>query len=212
MGCIIVYFVGELVARPLLGIFSNLSNGIINSIADYYYKSCSNARIELLIIQIAVLGLSIYYFSIIQDSIKTIKEIKEERKECDELEEKINNLGITESENKKEETKEKKSLIETKKDLLGRVSRVRGKGKIIGAGLNVCVILLIISFINMVAFTVVPCVNRIVFEESTIKITPYVEQSEIDTLKSDWTRMKTKEDYQKIDDFIDDVIEKNNLK
>jgi len=42
-------------------------------------------------------------------------------------------------------------------------------------------------------------------------VTPYVEKHEVDMLKSDWARMKSKADYESIDARMMTIIDKNGL-
>ena len=50
------------------------------------------------------------------------------------------------------------------------------------------------------------------FDDAVVKITPYVSEVEINKLKSDWMRMESENDYIKIDEFIDAVMESENYK
>lgn len=83
--------------------------------------------------------------------------------------------------------------------------------KVFGYLYGDCIIILLLCLLSSLSFNIAPCIHKVAFDEAVIKITPYIEQNEVDMLKSDWTRMKTKEDYKRIDNFIDSIVEKNNL-
>lgn len=73
-------------------------------------------------------------------------------------------------------------------------------------------LVLLLSFLVMfIVFTYIPASLKNGFDISIAKITPYATTLEIDTLKSDWTRMKGKADYKKIQLQIDNVIKSNTL-
>jgi len=67
-------------------------------------------------------------------------------------------------------------------------------------------ILIIMIFFN---FSIDKEKNK--FDLKIIKITPYVDTSELNMLKSDWTRMRSKDDFNDIMDQIELIVKEHNL-
>lgn len=204
-GVIGSYLLCELFLRPIISIASNYSGTIIQSIVNYYYSLCSNSNTNVLIIEIAIYGCC---FIIIQPIISSVFDIKYLKAETKKLVEYENILNFSQQITEKN-TDEKKPERE---ELLQEIDGLKKRNKKI---INKTVLIIVLGcflFLSLICFKIAPCAQRNKFDETIIKITPYIEQSKVNKLKSDWTRMKTKEDYQEIDQFIDDVIEKNNLK
>ena len=70
---------------------------------------------------------------------------------------------------------------------------------------------MIIAFANFFVFTIMPCIANITFNRNIVLISPYVETHDIEKLKSDWLRMKTKSDYNEITNHINGIIQENHL-
>ena len=68
--------------------------------------------------------------------------------------------------------------------------------------------LLITALIYMFVF---PLYLSDTFERHIIMITPYTTSSQIDMLKSDWVRMKTKADFEAIDEQVMRIVEEYGL-
>ena len=49
------------------------------------------------------------------------------------------------------------------------------------------------------------------FEQDIIKVTPYVEEKDIEKLKSDWVCMRSKSDYDVLYEYIDKIKTENKL-
>lgn len=204
-GVIGSYLLCELFLRPIISIASNYSGTIIQSIVNYYYSLCSNSNTNVLIIEIAIYGCCFMIIQPIISGIFDIKYLKAETKKLIEYENILNSSQLITEKNADEKEPEKEELLQ-------EISGLKKRNK---KSINKTISIIILGcclFLSLICFKIAPCAHRNKFDETIIKITPYIEQNEVNKLKSDWTRMKTKKDYQKIDKFIDDVIEKNNLK
>ena len=49
------------------------------------------------------------------------------------------------------------------------------------------------------------------YQRDLLKIAPYIEQQELDRIKSDWVCMQTKEDYEEIYKQIDEIKNEHSL-
>ena len=70
--------------------------------------------------------------------------------------------------------------------------------------------ILFLTFFFIIMF-VLPFAYKHSFDISITKIKPYTTIENIQKLESDWTMMKSKDDYNKIDLTISKIIEDNNL-
>lgn len=75
------------------------------------------------------------------------------------------------------------------------------------------IILSLIVFVNVFVsfFIFSPMMLSSQFDQDIIKITPYVEECEVNQLKSDWACMRSKENYDDIYDRINEIKEKHAL-
>ena len=75
----------------------------------------------------------------------------------------------------------------------------------------VTIIIIFVFTIYTVAFMYFPYISRNAFENDIIRITPYVEATEIDRLRSDWVQMRGRADYEEIRSRIEYITYSNNL-
>lgn len=75
----------------------------------------------------------------------------------------------------------------------------------------IAIIVDILFLCNIVIFQFIPTIYKDEFDRRITQITPYVEEEEIDLLKSDWVSMTTKSDYDLIDDAIKRIVTENGL-
>ena len=73
------------------------------------------------------------------------------------------------------------------------------------------IICFIVSISLTVFYTMVPIYMRNNFDLSLTQIAPYVEEQELLNVKSKWVSMETREDYQEIIEYIDNVKTENGL-
>ncbi|MBQ4544709.1 MAG: hypothetical protein II996_03970 [Oscillospiraceae bacterium] len=207
MGVVATCIITELLIKPLIGIIGNLSDGIFNSFVNHYYFSCSTAKIEVLIISVITVFLFWFYLRQMKESIQLIRDLKRQHKEFQALEDRINNICVPE----KIEQVTEKSISEEKATVISDIKKGKKTTKLFSYICNICIVILLLCFLSLLFFNIAPCIHKVAFDQAIVKITPYIEKNEVDMLKSDWTRMKTKADYKEIDNFIDSIIEKNNL-
>ena len=212
LGIILGYVVCELIAQPVLGIITNCSNGLFRAISDYFFRSCAHARIEVMILYIVIILGVMNYFPVVKDVISGIRDTRKEYKIYVELEEKLNSIGTDSLKQEVIKYDNHKNKQNEEKDLLGEIKEEKRVAKRFYWLFIICIMLIVAWVLMFVLFYIIPSVYRLSFDEAVTKITPYVEQCDIDILKSDWVTMENHEDFNKIEAFIDDVIEKNNLK
>lgn len=70
---------------------------------------------------------------------------------------------------------------------------------------------IIISFVYTWCYMIYPATMWQEFENRIIQISPYVEESEVVLLKSKWVSMRTKEDYDEIDNYIHRIRAEHDL-
>ena len=201
----------ELLAKPILGIITNCSNGLFKAISDYFFSCCAHAKIEVIVIYIVIILGCIYYFPVIKDVILGIKDTKKEYKTYIELEEKLNNISNDSSKDVLVKSGDNKTIENEKKDLFEDIKNGKKQVKRFYWIYIILSALIVVYFFIFTVFNIAPCFCRMSFDEAITKITPYVEQQDIDMLKSDWVQMETQNDFNKIDTFIKDIIKKNNL-
>ena len=85
------------------------------------------------------------------------------------------------------------------------------KGKKLGRSAIILAILIIFCYFLLTFFVTTPMSLYNKFEQDIVKITPYIDETEILKLKSDWVCMRSKSDYDRIYDVIDAVIQENAL-
>jgi len=66
-------------------------------------------------------------------------------------------------------------------------------------------------FSLIIGFDIIPHRVWTEYQKDLIIIAPYIEQQELDVIKSDWVCMRTKEDYEAIYERINQVKEEHNL-
>ena len=76
------------------------------------------------------------------------------------------------------------------------------------------VLLGLINLCAVIAFsttTLIPILLNDSFARASTMIRPYISETDYIQMQSDWTRMKTKEDFNKINEYITKVRDDNNL-
>lgn len=85
------------------------------------------------------------------------------------------------------------------------------KGKKIGKAAIWAVVLIAFIYMFITFFVTAPMSLSNMFQQDIIKIAPYVEESEITQLKSDWVCMRSKEDFDAIYERINQIKEEHDL-
>ncbi len=198
---------GEFCVKPIVGVIRSYTGTIIGSFVNYYYYCCATSNISDLLSQVALIVIFAFYIYPVVDGINTIKKIKNYNKGLKETKNQIIGMDTPESEKEIEVNLEQK-IEDIQKEIKWSDKQIKKLSFLH----KIMIFLIMISFINSVAFTIYPYMERTKFDETIIKITPYVERTEIDVVKSDWTQMRNYEDYLQIKTFVDNTIENNNLK
>jgi hypothetical protein len=186
---IIVMAIGFLI-KSVWEIAINYSGNIYTSLINYYYLRASvttgNELIEFgatSIIGIMYIIMGLLFIYIISDYSKRIKSLRDNR-EKNELEVSLSEISIT------EKKIEKKGIKRLRCEQFVNI---------------ICLCSIIFIAIYTYAFVYSPTKTKKVIDLAIIIITPYVEQKDIDMLKSEWIRMRTKEDYIKIETKINSI-------
>ena len=122
----------------------------------------------------------------------------------------------TESEKKQNEklTEAKRALSKAKR-MSGAEKKsennLAGTKKKMRLGLWSLGLLIIFYFFYFFIIYIVPAGIWHGFERDITQITPYVEEHEVQRLRSDWVSMRTEDDYKEIYDYISSVKSDNNL-
>lgn len=211
-GGVVVYLFCELLVRPVVGIVGNYSGNLWGALVNYYYQSCANADIkEPLITIIAVVFCAIYGMPIVNGFFE-FSSILKTKKEIKEIEAEIKSESNETKLQSIHESSEVNEAPVTMHSLQLRLQKIK-KNLMKKALLNALIILLnFIVLLNLIFFQITAIIHKSSFDQYLILITPYTEVSQINLLKSDWIRMESKSDYDKIDKVISDIVEKNSLK
>ena len=224
---IIGWFICEYILRALIGVATSYSSTLIGAVVDYYYRQCAHININQLtivhhvsimlisgmLISVAVIVIVHLIGMLFKKDAENFKEELEEYKS--EFKYEINWLSgkrISPSD-RVEDLKKGISEIDDYlnedevflKETLSELSKYK---KRIGIPY---IIILLLSFLTALVFDWMPCLQKEKFNDKVILITPYVENHEVEKLRSDWLRMKTKSDYDEIIEYIAGVIEENHL-
>ena len=85
------------------------------------------------------------------------------------------------------------------------------QGKKVGKSAILMVIMIAFMYVILTFFVGTPMALSNQFEQDIIKIAPYVEETEIKQLKSDWACMRSKADYEDIYEKINAVKDEHEL-
>lgn len=221
---IIIGIVTSAICFLLQGIIKNApkaSKNLLATIQNLVYTSASEISSNSLLIILVIMGLSVLgvayalpiVFSIV--SKKTEIEDADFEKECEEYRKKCFKLE-TELEKYKSETPSNATKIANclkeiekcdKEFLNGDTTNRKKKGK-------TGIVPTIILFIYLIVFVIIEIIPTFIlndFNRDIIMIKPYTDNKTVMMLESDWTRMKSKDDYDKIYDTINRIKDENNL-
>lgn len=76
----------------------------------------------------------------------------------------------------------------------------------------VILIILMFFFIYEIGYIFIPSVYKENFDRKITKIKPYIDNTQVDQLNSDWVRMKNQKDFLILKEKIFEIEEKYNLK
>ena len=96
------------------------------------------------------------------------------------------------------------TVVAKEKNMISGMKKLRG--------LAIAVIIMVVLGVGyLLIFEILPLNLRTTFDRQIIQITPYVEKMEIDMLRSKWVSMRTKSDYDEINEEIKKIMEENDL-
>lgn len=122
------------------------------------------------------------------------------------------NRIITSLNNETEETvkSENKPKI-TREDIENEAKDILKQGKKMKRMTILFIVLCVIGIVDLFVFSVMPNIMWRAYQRDIVKIDPYVESRELEMIKSDWACMQTKEDYDNIYEYINEIKEENKL-
>lgn len=183
------------VGTSVLGAFLN----IIYSMAATY---TDNVLLRLIIFG----GLGV----IVGVAISSIKKGVNVYREVLYLEKRTKNLS-TESLNKITEDALPEEPIKKEDKKFESIPTLIQEGKQIGKISILLIVLIVLMFLLIILFVTTPMRLHNKFEQDLVKIAPYIEETEITRLKSDWVCMRSKQEYDAICSTIDKVKENYSL-
>lgn len=190
--------------EPMIQIGKNLSKGIIGALMDYFYLSCSRVNNASFVSHIVFLAFAFYMIRDFREFIKLYQGVfstnkkKEHQHSNDEI--------------KTAEGRELDKIVETAIE----IEKKNRKSKRLEVALKVVstfmIILYVIFFLYILIYWYMPATMHAAFDREIIQLAPYVESEEIDSLKSDWVSMTSKNDYELIVKEIYSIAIESGLK
>ena len=168
---------------------------IINVIYSCASKISLNSIINYILLMISGLLTAVAFIPLLDRYLNKKFKTRENR-----IKQEINNI----KEEKNNDNKQKKIIdyLDSEKDAMDK-RLIRG-GKLLLITFILCLLI--------VVFTVIIPLDLLDSFEYNIKmIKPYTDTKTVMMLESDWTRMKSKDDYDKIYDTINKIKDENNL-
>lgn len=188
--------------EPIIKIGKNLTHGLINAFVDYFFYSC--ARVDG--IDFICYGVFYAFLWFVMYEIHNFSTTAFSKKDDEKT-----SAGIDKNTNL--EPQERKQKTE---DLLLEISKLKKKEKCLKCALRIIskasIVFWILFLCNIVIYKYAPATVNQTFNRKIIQITPYIEISELELLRSEWVSMESKDDYDRIVEKIDYVLIENNLK
>ena len=189
----------------LIGIMPAVGASIIETIVNFVYSLAATQNDSFLLRLIfsasigILLGLSL---NPIINGIKLYAKVQQFEKK-----------STTRSTEELEEifTYSSKKGTHKKGDAEDPVTQIVQKGKKIGTAAISLIITFVILYLFVTLLVIVPVTLHDDFEQDLVKIAPYVEESEVLRLKSDWVCMRSKTEYDEIYRIINDIKEDYSL-
>lgn len=179
-------------------------NSFLNLFLDLFYRNLARISDNSLLLAIFSIILVCFMgslFNIVQKGFSVAQESIAWGKKMKELLADKENGTVKESVSKEKKNRTSKEIAENNiKD-----------GKKLKRYSAFCFIFFIMYILYFFCFHIVPVSMWDVYKRDITKITPYVEQEEIDMIQSNWCCMKNKEDFDDIYEIINEVKEKHNL-
>lgn len=177
-------------------------NSLWSSLSRYFFTSVAKTTDTTLITLLfsLLIGATIAYtmglvFEGFRMSRKSIKESERIIKE-------VSETSVRENKPVREDIK---------KEIVNEAEKTIKDGKKIRKLLIAMVAFFVVYFASMITFDIIPHAMWNDYQRDLIKIAPYIDQHDLDVIKSDWICMQSKEDYDKIYERINQMKEKHNL-
>lgn len=119
--------------------------------------------------------------------------------------EKRSKVSSTETQNDKAEIDMREVKAREKREASSRIPQLIKDGKQVGKSTILLIISVVFTYVFVVFCLLTPMRLHNEFEQDLLKIAPYIEESEITRLKSDWVYMRSKSEYDAIYTTIDEV-------
>lgn len=190
--------------EPMIEIGKNLSKGIIGALVDYFYWSCSRVNDASFVSYVVFLAFAWYVIRDFREFIKLYQDVffSNERKENQHSNDEIKTVGDQRLD----------KIVETAIE----IEKKNRKSKRLKMGLKVVssfiIVLYVIFFLYILVYWYMPAAMHATFDREIIQLTPYLESEKIDSLKSNWVSMTSKNDYELIVKEIDSIVIENGLK
>lgn len=190
----------------LVAIIPSVGISIFEALSDVLYILAASHSDNLLLRILLLGGFSVLVGSIAGSTIDGIEMYKSSLR----LEKKSKKFSSEEINKTKEEAlTELKN--ESEQDEQNSVSEIVKKGKKLGKSAILTIVLIVFTYVFITFFITTPMSLSNQFDKDIIKIAPYVEESEITQLKSEWVCMESKSDYDEIYDKVNMVKEEHDL-
>lgn len=181
--------------EPAIRLAQGMGKGIIKTFQNFFYYQCANSlstAFSDVVSLIFFVGICCVYIAVLWGLLKVFY-IKTKlgiiKKQSD------SNIDETELASILNKTEKSKTLTSKKLRMIATLATI----------------LVFLLFIYIVFYIAYPVAQKNNFDLDLIKISPYVSEEKIFILRSDWTQMQEKSDYDRIYDFINETKSANKL-
>lgn len=201
------------IVTPAMEIVKNMGNGIVKALVNYFYSSCSHASSTGFIGSVAYIVLIVLYSfaSMVLSSVTfppKHNESKSEKKAQAAIEKSENNTEKDIADQLVEIEKKVANIQESIKSIEDKENKSKKRQAILS---RILLVLLTCWLIIMIVYEYFPLLRKEKFDREIIQIAPYVDDSEIVRLKADWVSMETQEDYLKLKQDVQSIMDANNI-
>lgn len=201
------------IVTPAMEIVKNMGNGIVKALVNYFYSSCSYASSTGFIGSVAYIVLIVLYSfaSMVLSSVtfpSKHNDSKSEKKVQATIEKSENNTEKDIADQLVEIEKKVANIQESIKSIEDKENKSKKRQAILS---RILLVLLTCWLIIMIVYEYFPLLRKEKFDREIIQIAPYVDSSEIVRLKADWVSMETQEDYLKLKQDVQSIMEANNI-
>lgn len=201
---LIASFICLVLLEPMIQIGKNLSKGIVDALVDYFYWSCSRVNNASFVSYVVFLAITWYIIRDFREFIKLYQDVfspnkkKENQHSNDEIKT-VGDQGLD-------------KIVETAIEIEKRSRKSKRLKAVLKVVSSFIIVLYVIFFLYILVYWYIPAAMHAAFDREIIQLTPYLESEEIDSLKSNWVSMTSKDDYELIVKEIDSIVIENALK